>query len=71
MVHDKISPEVMETFRKIKAANEERIKKVAIIETLNEFDRAIGKPDTDAEKFVQSEKIFINKVQRELKNRGI
>ena len=67
---DKIDPEVMETLKEVRKANDARIKEVAKIEALDEFERAIGRPNTESEKFVSTEKVNITKVDRELKKRG-
>lgn len=71
MADKKFSPEVMETFRKVKEANEQRKTDLVNIEALDEFERAIGKPDTESEKFTQQSKIEISKVDSELKKRGV
>lgn len=71
MTNAKITPEVMETLKKVKAANEQRKKDLEIVESLDEFERAIGKPDVDSEKFTQQSRIEINKVDSELKKRGV
>lgn len=56
---------------KVKATNEERKKALARIEELNEFEREIGAPNIEHEKFVTDAKLSINKVERSLQKRGL
>ena len=65
------SPEVMETLKNIKRQNEARKTSLKTIHTLNEFEREIGLPNIDSERFVTDTEINISKVDRALKKRGL
>ncbi len=71
MTDNKLDPEVMETFKKIKIGNQDRVKALNKIEQLNLFEREIGLPDATNEQFVTDTKINIEKVNRALKKRGL
>lgn len=71
MVNAKIDPEVMETLKNVKAANEQRKIDLMKVKALDEFEREIGKPDVESEKFVQQSEIEINKVDKALAKRGV
>jgi hypothetical protein len=71
MPSEKIDPEVKETLMKVKEINQNREKALKRIEELNGFEREIGLPNAESEKFVTQAKININKVNNALKNRGL
>lgn len=71
MVNNTTDPKVMETLKEVKRTNEQRKDDVSRLESLNEFQREIGQPNLESEKFVQQSKININKVNSALKKRGV
>lgn len=71
MVNTKVDPEVMETLKKVKAANDNRKTELSKLEEISTIKRELGTPDTELENFVQKSKIEISKTDGVLKKRGV